>query len=184
MEIGYIIGRFNHITVAHKRLIEIGLKITDKLLVLVGSADKEGTFRNPFNVNLRIQLIEEVFKEEVKTGKLIIAPLKDMTNENDIPINGEWGRYILKEATNILGVKPNISIYGYEEKRKLWYIKEDLIGIEELVYMRDENSVSATKVRKFLFLNKKNGWMQNTPCQIHKYYDKLRDIMKNIKGSD
>lgn len=182
MEIGYIVGRFNHITIAHKRLIDIGLKLTDKLLVFVGSADKEGTDRNPFSAALRIELINKIYEKEVISGKLIVAPLKDMTNESDIPANGAWGRYVLENATKIIGQRPNISIYGWEESRKLWYIKEDLKDIEEIVYMRDDDSISATKIRKYLLENNKQLWQENTPCQIHSYYDKLINIIKSIHG--
>ena len=180
MENGYIIGRFNHITNGHKRLIEIGLKVTDKLVLLVGSADKFGTERNPFPISDRIMLIEKVFEKEVKSGKLIIVPIDDMTNENDIPANGAWGRCVIQAATNALGVKPNISIYGYEDSRTKWYLEEDIKDIEELVYMRGENSISATKIRNMLKNNKKEEWLKNTPCQIHSFYDKLKKIIDNI----
>jgi len=38
---GLIVGRFQHIHIGHEKLINIGLKLCDKLLVFIGSANQE-----------------------------------------------------------------------------------------------------------------------------------------------
>ncbi|MEG0073271.1 MAG: adenylyltransferase/cytidyltransferase family protein [Clostridia bacterium] len=182
MKTGYIIGRFNHLTSGHVRIIEIGLETTDKLLIFIGSADKSGTDRNPFKIETRLMLLQEVFADEIKSGKIILAPLKDLSNELDVPKDGAWGRYILDNAAKVLGAKPNISIYGLEEARTFWYSKEDLKDVEEIVYIRKEDSISATDIRRYLREDNKEAWLLNTPEKIHKYYFSLREEILKING--
>ena len=88
---GVLVGRFQHIHIGHEKLINIGLSLCDKLLVFVGSADKIGTIRNPYEVEYRIELISRLYKKEIDEGRLIIKPINDLTNENDLtPCLGKY----------------------------------------------------------------------------------------------
>ena len=42
---GIIVGRFQHIHKGHQKLIEIGLRLCDKLLIFIGSANQENSAR-------------------------------------------------------------------------------------------------------------------------------------------
>ena len=37
---GLIVGRFQHIHIGHQKLIDAGLKLTDRLLVFIGNANR------------------------------------------------------------------------------------------------------------------------------------------------
>ena len=71
---GLIVGRFQHIHIGHQKLIDAGLKLTDKLLVFIGNANSPIGTRNPYDYEYRKSLIEIIYKEEIKKGKLIVEP--------------------------------------------------------------------------------------------------------------
>lgn len=131
---GFIIGRFQHIHRGHERMINFGLDVCEDLLVLVGSAQEEGTERNPFNVFDRIKLIREIYGD-----KLMVGHISDLTHENDV--THEWGRHVLNTVTQwatIYGInkKPDVTIYGNDENRASWYAPEDVRYLAQLVIPR------------------------------------------------
>ena len=77
---GLIVGRFQTFHKGHQRLVETGLTLCDRLLILVGSAQECGTVRNPLNIQTRIDMIRTVYD----TDRIMIYGLSDMTDENDI----------------------------------------------------------------------------------------------------
>ena len=78
-----IVGRFQPIHIGHMKIIDIALRVADKVLIFASSSDKVGTVRNPFSVEYRIKLIEKVYSKEIEEGRLQVLPLADLTNEND-----------------------------------------------------------------------------------------------------
>ena len=47
---GLIVGRFQTFHKGHQRLVETGLMLCDRILLLVGSAQECGTTRNQLNI--------------------------------------------------------------------------------------------------------------------------------------
>ena len=176
---GFIIGRFAPLTLGHEKLIKYALENVDVLLIFVGSADKKGTVRNPFDVNLRIELIEKVYKEEIENGKIIVKPLLDMTNENDYK-NKKWGSYLLSNVSKYIIKEPYYFIYGEEESREEWFSNKDLEKINKLVIKRNKEDISGTKVRKYIVSGDKENFEKNTNKKIHEYYEKLREELLKI----
>ncbi len=71
------VGRFQPFHNEHKRIIDIALEKSKNVLVLVGSAGKARTIRNPFTFNERKQMIEGAFGGYQQ--HIIIKPLYDKT---------------------------------------------------------------------------------------------------------
>ncbi|MFW6008064.1 MAG: adenylyltransferase/cytidyltransferase family protein [archaeon] len=67
-ELGLFCGRFQHIHKGHQNIIDIGLQLCNKLLILVGSAQEKGTKRNPLFVDTRINLIKNIYNEQYNNG--------------------------------------------------------------------------------------------------------------------
>ena len=167
-ETSLILGRFNHIHNGHIMLIELSRKISKKTLILIGSSDKSATLRNPYSANLRQNLINKIYGHE---ADVIIKKLDDLTDETDITF--DWGRYLLKNAEDILGAKPDLMIYGKDESRKGWFAPEDIKNISELVLSREKINISATKLREYLVKNEFEKW-----CE---YFDFLREELLKIE---
>lgn len=87
---GLICGRFQTFHKGHESLVETGLKLCDRVLILIGSAQESGTERNPFDVNTRTDVLKAIYGDN---ANIIIHGISDLTNENDI--RPEWGRYLL-----------------------------------------------------------------------------------------
>ena len=79
------VGRFQPFHKEHKRVIDIALEKSRHVLILVGSAGKARTIRNPFTFDERKQMIYGAFKQSEKHDdalrrkRLIIKPLYDKT---------------------------------------------------------------------------------------------------------
>lgn len=175
-ELCLILGRYNHFHNGHKMIIDIARKLSKKTLILIGSSQEFGTVRNPYKVELRRKLIEEIYGKE---EDIIISSLKDLTNENDISY--EWGEYLLTETTKITGIKPDLMIYGKDESRKGWFREENVKDITEVVVSRDKLKISATKLREELVENNFENWSEFVPEDLHKYYSELREELLKIK---
>ena len=89
-DVGLVCGRFQTFHKGHEKLIDTGLKLCDRLLILIGSAQECGTERNPLNINTRTKMLKAIYGD---SSNIMIYGLADMTNENDIC--PEWGRYLL-----------------------------------------------------------------------------------------
>ena len=90
---GIIVGRFQHIHKGHEKLINIGLRLCNKLLVFIGSANQKTSARNPYSYEYRKSLIEIIYKDEISSQKLIIAPLDDWADCS--LLTPKWGEYVL-----------------------------------------------------------------------------------------
>lgn len=177
---GYIIGRFSPVTKGHEKLIEYALTKVDVLLILVGSADKKNTFRNPFSIETRMRLLTKIYKKEIENKQIILAPLNDLTEETDIQ-GGKWGKYLIQNVEKILKRKPDYSIYGEEESRKYWFNKEDVINIEDIILKRTEEDISATKVREIIAKNDYENFKKFVNSKIYEDYKDIRNELLKTK---
>lgn len=175
-ELCLILGRYNHFHNGHKMLVDMARKLSKKTLILIGSSQEYGTVRNPYKVELRKKLIEEIYEKE---NDVIIATLKDYTNENDISY--EWGDYLLNSATQLVGIKPDLMIYGKDESRKGWFRKEVVQDITELVVSREKINISATVLRNFLVEDDFENWSKFVPKNLHKYYQELKQELLKVE---
>lgn len=174
-EFSLILGRFNHIHLGHKMLIDESINKAKKTLVLIGSMQEKGTLRNPFSYDTRKRLIEKIYKDE---SSIIISGLEDMSNEHDISY--EWGRYILDNVYEMTNLKPDIMFYGNDESRNGWFSQEDIKGIHEEVISRDIFKISATYLRGLIITNNKDEWMKYVHENIYDEFENLRNELINI----
>ena len=182
-DVGLICGRFQTFHTGHEKLIDTGLMLCDRLLILIGSAQECGTERNPFNINTRTKMLKTIYGDD---PNIMIYGLPDMTNENDIC--PEWGRYLLTNVDRYIFKNPELMIYGNDESRSAWFDKKDLKNTTELIINRSELPISATMLRQYMIEDNRRAWMSYVPPKLHKMYDELRrelmtvDYYKNIKG--
>lgn len=80
-DVGLVCGRFQTFHKGHEKLVDTGLLLCDRLLILIGSAQESGTERNPFNINTRTKILREIYGDR---PEIMIYALSDMTDENDV----------------------------------------------------------------------------------------------------
>lgn len=166
---GLICGRFQTFHKGHEKLVDTGLLLCDRLLILVGSAQEYGTERNPYNIVTREKMLREIYGNN---PNIMIYGLSDMTNEDDICV--EWGRYLLDNVDRYIYKNPEVMIYGNDESRSLWFSKEDLANTTELIINRAELPISATLLRQLMLDDNRKEWMKLVNPRLHKMYDMLR----------
>ena len=77
-DVGLVCGRFQTFHKGHEKLVDTGLLLCDRLLILIGSAQEYGTERNPFNINTRTKILKEIYGDRLE---IMIYALSDMTDE-------------------------------------------------------------------------------------------------------
>lgn len=174
-DVGLICGRFQTFHKGHERLVDTGLLLCDRLLILIGSSQECGTERNPFNINTRTKILKAIYGDR---PEIMIYGLADMTNENDI--RPEWGRYLLNNTDRYIHKNPELMIYGNDESRSAWFSKEDLGNTTELIVNRHIMPISATMVREAMAKDNRKLWMSYVNPKLHKYYDELRSELMGI----
>ncbi len=126
------IGRFQPFHVEHKRIIDIALEKAKHVLVLVGSAGKPRTVRNPFTFDERKGMINGAFNcNGGRQCRLIIKPLFDKTYNDVAWINQV--QHIVKEtaldAVNNFGFRASglsnakIGLIGMSKDNTSYYLK-------------------------------------------------------------
>ena len=146
-----------------KKAFQDCMKNDCDLYIFVGSADKEGTVRNPIPIKFRLILIvgslREVFKpDELK--RIHVYSLNDLTDEADNSYN--WGRYLFMKMYNKTK-DPDMTIY-YSDKPEIilsWFDEDDRWCLR-FKFLDRYRGISATQVRNVLLDDL-------TPDEIRKY---------------
>ncbi len=172
---GIIVGRFQHIHKGHEKLINIGLKLCNKLLVFIGSANQKTSARNPYSYEYRKSLLEIIYKDEISSQKLIIAPLDDWADCT--LLTPKWGEYVLDKAKEVLGEYPNCIIYGKDKDIFKCFSKNDVKNISEVYVDRNSLLISATKMREYLKDNNIEEWKKYANEKIYDKFDELRNML-------
>ena len=124
------VGRFQPFHNEHKRIIDIALQKSKNVLVLVGSAGKARTIRNPFTFQERKDMIEGAFQFllegdfETPTfikDRLMVKPLYDKTY-NDAAWIKQVQTIVLDTALDVANNGNSFRASGYND------IKVGLIG--------------------------------------------------------
>lgn len=173
-----LVGRFQTFHIGHESLVDMGLKMADRLLIFIGSAQESHTERNPYDVITRMNMIKEVYDNDIKMGRIMIYGLNDLTNENDITF--EWGKYVLEHARLYIHKNPEVMIYGNDEQRSRWFSPEDIKNTSEFIMNREKIPISATRIREYMIRDQREEWMQCVHPRLHKKYEELRSLLMEV----
>ena len=148
------VGRFQPFHNEHKRIIDIALQKSKNVLVLVGSAGKARTIRNPFTFEERGDMIRGSFDTSDQLN-LIIKPLYDKTYNDAAWIN-QVQSIVKDTALDVANDGNSFRASGYND------IKVGLIGASKdntsyylkmfpqfkSVNVEIENDIHATTIRE------------------------------------
>ena len=183
---GVVCGRFQTFHIGHESLIDTALRLCDRVLILVGSAQEYGTERNPLTINTRTKMLREIYGN---SPEIMIFGINDLTDETDI--RPEWGKYFLENVDRYIYKLPEVLIYGNDEARSRWFDVEDIKEVTEVIVNRGKIPISATMVRDFMVQDNRREWQKWVNPKLHKMYDEIRrELMtvpyyqKRAKGVD
>lgn len=182
------VGRFQPFHNEHKRIIDIALEKSRNVLVLVGSAGKARTIRNPFTFDERKDMIEGAFGGYQQ--HIIVKPLYDKTY-NDAAWIKQVQTIVLDTALNVANNGNGFRASGYND------VKVGLIGASKdntsyylkmfpqykSVNVAIEADVHATAIRENFLTN---GWVQykDIPESVNDFLLKfsLTDTFTQLKS--
>lgn len=174
-DLGFVCGRFQTFHIGHQSLIDTSVKLCDRTLILIGSAQESGTERNPLNIATRIEMLQTIYG---KDSDIMLYGLSDLTNENDI--TPDWGRYLLENIHRYVYKSPDLMVYGNDEARSKWFDTEDILDTSEFIVNRGRIPISATMLRQLMVEDKRKEWMKYVHPRLHKMYDRLRNELMTV----
>jgi hypothetical protein len=134
-----------------KRAFEDMRKLDGELYVIVGSADKSGTKRNPIPIDVRLDLIEHTLAEEFSYKQrqyLHVVPLVDLSDEANN--THSWGDYLYDKMCEITDDTEFVFYYSDKPEIALSWFDDTLRGHIWFKFLPRVKHINATFVRDCL----------------------------------
>ena len=181
-DLSLVVGRFQHIHIGHEHIINTALSMSDRVLILLGSAQEFGTVRNPFSVVTRNNMIRAIYPD----NKIVIIGTLDDKDSTPI-ITPAWGKHVLETTRQFVRKIPEVFLYGNEDNNTNWFqcdvnLKILTRSMSEVIVSRERYDISGTQMREYLFRDEFDKWMQFCNPKLHKHYDELRSELLNAEG--
>lgn len=185
-KIGVFIARFQPLHKAHLFVIEKALKECDKLVIMLGSSNKENMPRNPFNFRLRKELLSESLSNEHDMTKIQIYQFPDWSEENLITDDAVWGHYLYYNIVSRINQK-NFTLYYSDNPDivKNWFDDEvkHFISFCFLDRQKVFEGLSSTKIRQALldFTPEAKKYLYKfLPEAVFERVEELREILIKV----
>ena len=146
------IGRFQPFHNGHLEVLCRALRLAEKVIVLLGSARRPRTIKDPWNVAERTVMISACFPDAVSTGRLLFEPILDrMYNDQ------QWAAGVQAAVQQAMsgqqtgrpaGQPPRIGIIGHTKDRSSFYLR--MFPQWELIDVPNIAGLSATEIRSYL----------------------------------
>lgn len=141
-----LIGRFQPFTNAHLEIVRRAFQLTDKLIIMIGSANQPPTLKNPWSAPDRATMIRDALKAlPVSNTSVVFGEL------NDYLVDGEWAENAEIEIMKLCDYseRRNIGIIGFKKDESSFYL--DDFPQWELEDVGQIGTLNATDIRKTYF---------------------------------
>lgn len=167
----FFIGRFQPLHNGHIQVIESALKLTNNLIMLIGSSNVSRSIRNPFTFLERKQMIEDSF--DSNTFKAIL-PL------NDYPYNDTKWIVDVTTAINSItkGNNDNVALIGHTKSDTAYYLS--LFPSFSYEEVPESLPISATDLREHYLNPKKTHQKFLELCTTDTVLSFLKNFDKEI----
>lgn len=183
---GVFLSRMQPLHIGHLGIIEKALEENEQVIILIGSKNKKETIRNPLDIKLRREILEEAIEEKFKEeerARIIISELPDWSMETDIGSNLEWGRYLYYNIVS-LGEQKSFSFYFSDDKQIIENWFEDMLSsrITFRLFERDNmfEAVSSTKIRNAILNGDTKYISKSCPNAVLKRLDKIKETIEKV----
>ena len=175
-------GHLAQIKRAYGDMSKYGLE----LYIIVGSADKFGTKRNPIPIEVRLDLINHTLMTEFNSEHrqhIHVVPLNDLSDEANNTYS--WGQYLYENLRQI--TKDIDFIFYYSDKPEIalsWFDPEEAREHICFKFLNRVDGVNATFVRSLLNLpNNADGYYlrETVPSYVFEKRYELHDYIVNAK---
>jgi len=182
-KIGVFIARMQPLHNTHVFLINELLKKHQRVCVVLGSANKKDMIRNPYPLELRLEILKEVLGE-YDFNRLTIFELPDWGIENDVQEPKMWGVYLYFNIVSRMKCKYMEFIYSDSIDIINNWFKDTVV--EKYVEIDHRNrevlfdGLSATKIREAIFQKDLEYLIKYTPQPVYNRLEMLSTIWKNV----
>ena len=156
------IGRFQPFHTGHESVIRKALTLSDKVIVLIGSAYQPRTVRNPWDFNEREALMRLAFSQE-ENRRILAFPLLDQTYNNQ-----RWIKSVQQLVSGVVHNKiassPKVGLIGHQKDSSSEYLT--LFPQWEREEVENYDNISATDIRELYFDNGELSSSLNTNVAI------------------
>jgi nicotinamide-nucleotide adenylyltransferase len=171
MKTSLFVGRFQPFHLGHLDIVKKILKENDRVILAIGSAEKNYVPENPLTAGERYMLIDETLKaEKINPARYSIVPVRNIDN------------YALWIDHMNLYVPPYDSIYtGSNIVKACFEASRISKPHKRLIKVSKAIEVSATKIRELMIQGKKE-WEKLVPKKTAELLKRLRvpSRLKNI----
>ena len=140
------IGRFQPFTNAHLEIVRRAFLLTDKLIIMVGSAKQPATLKNPWSASERTAMIRDAIRTlPVSNTSVVFGELNDYLDD---------GKWATTAELEIMGMcdevdRRNIGIIGFKKDESSFYL--DDFPQWKLTDVGQIGALNATDIRKVYF---------------------------------
>ena len=184
MGTGVMLTRAQPFHKGHMDVVRQILEENEDCLIVIGSANKQNTARNPLSVQERTDLILQVIKLHQLENKVKVFPLCDWSMEDAYQYAQEWGSFLYYNIVNVIQQK-EFSFYYNDDPDIVsqWFTKEisDRITVKHSVRERD---VSGTKVREAILKNNLEYLNHALDIPVLNQVEHIRNVLNHAKNPD
>lgn len=162
MTTGLFIGRFQPFHKGHLATVKFALRKVDRLVIVVGSAQKSHELRNPFTAGERVTMIKEAVDADKKidSKRIMIVPVPD------VDVHSLWTRQVDMMV-------PKYDVVFANDPFTIFLFKERGVKTIEAPLQR-RNQLAATAIRDMMARGD-NRWVSLVPAAVAR-------ILKGVDG--
>lgn len=169
------LARMQPYHIGHHHVLQSALKISENVIIVLGSHEKSISHKNPFTTNERIDIIWSALTETEKTRVYFVSQHDHPYNEN---------RWLISVTACVNAIALNkfkadpikIGIIGYDKDHSSYYLKKfpywNLVEVEP--YKINDQIVNATDLRYDLY-----HWGNSISIRDYCVSDQHHDMIMN-----
>jgi len=158
---GLFVGRFQPFHKGHLATVKFALGKVDKIVIVVGSAQKSHEHRNPFTAGERIRMIKESLdSEKIDTTKVLIIPVPD------VDVHSLWTHQVDM-------LVPKYDVVFANDSFTLLLFRERGVKTEEAPLV-ERSEMQATEIRKRMVSDGK--WQDLVPIPVVKIVEEINGV--------
>ena len=161
-----IIGRFQPFHNGHRYLVERAFKLANNVLILVGSANRCKTSKNPFDYSERTEMILRSLNNSGFINNVHTIPIDDYYPDE------KWKNELIKKVNNEIGDNKNVVLIGHEKDHSSYYLK--LFPEWEYENIDNHATIHASTIRKHIY-----RYINNAISHMKT----KRDLLNYLKGA-
>ena len=154
------IGRFQPFHLGHSAIVSAALANSKKLIMLIGSANKPRSPRNPFTFDERVEMIKSSVAEKNR-DRVICLPLEDIVYNDTL-----WVKKVQEAVASVAPAGSRVGLIGHKKDNSSYYLS--LFPTWQSIAMDNVQGIDGTEIRKGYLLDKQ-GYSLSIPSAVQKF---------------